>query len=48
MTVTIVPAAKVPVSDVPLVEIEIPDDDAEKITTVGEAIEYLKKNAKEE
>jgi acyl carrier protein len=29
-------------------EIEIPDDEAEKITTVGEAIEYLKKNAKEE
>jgi acyl carrier protein len=29
-------------------ELEIPDDEAEKITTVGEAIEYLKKNAKEE
>jgi acyl carrier protein len=29
-------------------ELEIPDEDAEKITTVGEAIEYLKKNAKEE
>jgi acyl carrier protein len=28
--------------------IEIPDEDAEKITTVGQAIEYLKKNAKEE
>lgn len=24
--------------------IEIPDEDAEKITTVGDAIEYLKKN----
>ncbi len=29
-------------------DIEIPDEDAEKITTVGEAIEYLKKNAQEE
>jgi len=28
-------------------ELEIPDEDAEKITTVGEAIDYLKKNAKE-
>jgi len=28
--------------------IEIPDEDAEKITTVGDAIEYLKKNVKEE
>lgn len=28
-------------------DIEIPDEDAEKITTVGEAIDYLKKNAKE-
>ena len=29
-------------------DIEIPDEDAEKITTVGEAIDYLKKNAQEE
>jgi acyl carrier protein len=29
-------------------DIEIPDEDAEKITSVGDAIEYLKKNAKEE
>jgi acyl carrier protein len=29
-------------------DIEIPDEDAEKITTVGEAIEYLKQNAKGE
>ncbi|MFC1683239.1 acyl carrier protein [Candidatus Zixiibacteriota bacterium] len=28
-------------------DIEIPDEDAEKITTVGDAIEYLKKNEKE-
>lgn len=28
--------------------IEIPDEDAEKITTVGEAIEYIKKNAPKE
>ena len=28
-------------------DIEIPDEDAEKITTVGDAIEYLKKNVKE-
>jgi acyl carrier protein len=28
-------------------DIEIPDEDAEKIATVGDAIEYLKKNAKE-
>jgi len=28
-------------------ELEIPDEDAEKITTVGEAIDYLKKNAQE-
>jgi acyl carrier protein len=28
-------------------DIEIPDEDAEKISTVGDAIEYLKKNAKE-
>jgi acyl carrier protein len=28
-------------------ELEIPDEDAEKITTVGEAIKYLEKNAKE-
>jgi acyl carrier protein len=27
--------------------IEIPDEDAEKITTVGDAVEYLKKNVKE-
>lgn len=27
-------------------DIEIPDEDAEKISTVGDAIEYLKKNAK--
>jgi len=26
-------------------DIEIPDEDAEKITTVGEAIEYIKKHA---
>lgn len=26
-------------------DIEIPDEDAEKITTVGEAIEYIKQNA---
>jgi acyl carrier protein len=29
-------------------DIEIPDEDAEKITTVGEAVDYLKKNTKEE
>lgn len=29
-------------------DIEIPDEEAEKITSVGDAIEYLKKNAKEE
>jgi acyl carrier protein len=29
-------------------KIEISDQDAEKITTVGQAIEYLKKNAKEQ
>jgi len=29
-------------------DIEIPDEDAEKITTVGEAIDYLKKNAEGE
>ncbi len=29
-------------------DIEIPDEEAEKITTVGDAIEYLKKNAKED
>jgi acyl carrier protein len=29
-------------------DIEIPDEDAEKIASVGDAIEYLKKNAKEE
>ncbi|KPL19509.1 MAG: acyl carrier protein [candidate division Zixibacteria bacterium SM23_81] len=28
--------------------IEIPDEDAEKITTVGDAIEYLKKNVEGE
>lgn len=28
--------------------IEIPDEEAEKISTVGDAIDYLKKNAKEE
>jgi len=28
-------------------DLEIPDEDAEKITTVGEAIEYLTKNAEE-
>ena len=28
-------------------EMSIPDDDAEKIRTVGEAIDYIKKNAKE-
>jgi acyl carrier protein len=28
-------------------KIEIPDEDAEKITTVGDAIGYLKKNVKE-
>jgi acyl carrier protein len=28
-------------------DIEIPDEDAEKIATVGDAIEYLKKNVKE-
>jgi len=27
-------------------EIEIPDDDAEKIRTVGDAIDYITKNAK--
>jgi len=27
--------------------IEIPDEDAEKISTVSDAIEYLRKNAKE-
>ena len=27
-------------------EIEIPDDDAEKIRTVGDAVGYIKKNAK--
>lgn len=27
-------------------EIEIPDDDAEKIRTVGDAVDYIKKNAK--
>jgi len=29
-------------------DIEIPDEDAEKITTVGGAIDYLKKNAEGE
>jgi acyl carrier protein len=29
-------------------DLEIPDEDAEKITSVGDAIEYLNKNAKEE
>jgi acyl carrier protein len=29
-------------------DIEIPDEEAEKITTVGDAVEYLKKNAKED
>jgi acyl carrier protein len=29
-------------------DIEIPDEDAEKIATVGDAIEYLRKNVKEE
>ena len=28
-------------------DIEIPDEDAEKISTVSDAIEYLKKNTKE-
>lgn len=28
-------------------DIEIPDEDAEKISTVSDAIEYLKKNVKE-
>jgi acyl carrier protein len=28
--------------------IEIPDEDAEKMTTVGQAIEYLKKKEKEQ
>jgi len=28
--------------------IEIPDEDAEKMSTVGDTIEYLKKNVKEE
>lgn len=28
--------------------LKIPDEDAEKITTVGEAIEYIKKNAPKE
>ena len=28
-------------------DIEIPDEDAEKITTVGDAIEYLNKNETE-
>ena len=28
--------------------LEIPDEEAEKITTVGEAIEYIEKNAGEE
>lgn len=28
-------------------DIEIPDEDAEKISTVNDAIEYLKKNVKE-
>ena len=27
-------------------EIEIPDEDAEKITSVGDAIDYIKNNAK--
>jgi acyl carrier protein len=27
-------------------EIEIPDDDAEKIRTVGDAVDYITKNAK--
>jgi acyl carrier protein len=27
---------------------QIPEEDASKITTVGEAIEYLKKNVKDE
>ena len=26
-------------------DIEIPDEDAEKITTVGQAVEYIKSNA---
>jgi acyl carrier protein len=29
-------------------DIEIPDEDAEKITKVGEAIEYIKKHSKKE
>ena len=29
-------------------DIEIPDEDAEKITKVGEAIEYIKKHSKRE
>lgn len=29
-------------------DIEIPDEDAEKITKVGEAIEYIKKHTKKE
>lgn len=28
--------------------LEIPDEDAEKITSVGDAIEYIKANGKEE
>jgi acyl carrier protein len=28
--------------------IEIPDEDAEKMTTVGDAIDYLEKNAQED
>jgi acyl carrier protein len=29
-------------------EIEIPDEDAEKMTTVRDAVEYLRKHAKQE
>jgi acyl carrier protein len=29
-------------------DLEIPDEDAEKIRTVGEAIEYIKKNRGED
>jgi len=28
--------------------LEIPDEDAEKITTVGQAIEYIKQNSSKE